>query len=343
MLSESNLLDQIAKAKLVGRGGAAFPVADKWRRMKDHQAEKKYVLCNASEGEPDVKKDWHILANFPKKVFQAMVLAMDFLETKDGFFYLNADYYQQLKAQLDPLLKEYLAEGYSINLFLGKPSYIGGETGALLNSIEGKKIQPRVKPPSPSIIGINGVPVLVHNVETFYDIALAAEGGYQNQRFVTINHAQNEGVFALDRDLTVEEALKATNNYPDGEFFVQEGGGASGPVLHQEQLNQAQLTGCASITIYPVDTSVLEILSMWVNFYAKESCGKCSPCREGTKQIKSLVDQALIDNKVDEELWQKILTIANTMEKASLCGLGQSLIIPLKTYYQNVYLKQKHN
>lgn len=338
-MSEFNLLEKIAKAELLGRGGAAFPVADKWRRMKEYQAPKKYVVCNGSEGEPDVKKDWHILKNFLEKVFQGMVLAMDFLETKEGFFNLNADYYQELKDQLDALFKKYLADGYSINLYLEKPSYIGGETGALLNSIEGKKTQARIKPPSPSITGINGVPVLLHNVETFYDIALVADDQYQKKRFVTINNTENEGVFALNRDLSVEEVLKTTNNYPDQEFFVQVGGGASGVVLHQDQLRQKPLTGCASITIYSITTEPLKMLKLWSDFFERESCGKCTPCREGTWQIKRLVDQAITENKLDEQLWQKILTIAHNMEKTSICGLGQALIVPLKTYYQNIFLK----
>lgn len=342
-MSEFNLLDKIAQAKLTGRGGAAFPVADKWRRMKEHRAEKKYVVCNASEGEPDVKKDWHILAHFPEKVFQGMVLAMDYLATKEGFLYLNSDYYPALKEQLDPLFKKYFEAGYLINLYLKKPSYIGGETGALLNSIEGKKAQARIKPPSPSITGINGVPVLLQNVETFYDIALIAEDKYQNQRFVTINHGQNEGVFALDLDLSVEAALQATANYPEEEFFVQVGGGASGVVLHQTQLNQAPLSGCASITIYPISTTAEQMLTGWANFYAQESCGKCTPCREGTWQIKRLVDQAINDKKIDELFWQSVLTIANNMKKTALCGLGQSFIVPLQSYYQNIYLKQKND
>jgi NADH:ubiquinone oxidoreductase subunit F (NADH-binding) len=340
-MSEFNLLHQIADAQLIGRGGAGFPVADKWRRMKEHQSNKKLVVCNGSEGEPDVKKDWYILLNFPEKVFQGMMLAMDFLETKESYLYLNRDYYQKLKKELDPLFKKYLDEGYLINLFLEKPSYIGGETGSLLNSIEGKKAQPRLKPPSPSISGINGVPVLLQNVETFYDIALVAEGKYENRRFVTINNTQNEGVFALDRDLTVAEALKSTDNYPDFTFFVQVGGGASGNVFHKKQLDEQFLAGCASITLYPLETDVLHILRQWADFYAKESCGKCAPCREGSWQVKRLVDQALLDNQADEELWKKILIIVNNMEKTSICGLGQALIVPLKSYYQNVWQEIK--
>ncbi|NLG06129.1 MAG: hypothetical protein GX559_00305 [Candidatus Pacebacteria bacterium] len=338
-MAELNLLSQIAQAKLLGRGGAAFPVAKKWHRIKEHPAPKKYVVCNGSEGEPDVKKDWHILLNYPDRVFQGIILAMNFLGTKEAFFYLNADYYQQLQAGLDPLFKQAAAAAYQINLVLGKPSYIGGEAGALLNTIEGKPTQPRIKPPSPSITGINGVPVLLQNVETFYDIALVYAGTYQNQRFVTINQGQNEGVFALNRDVNVEQALKDTGNYPDFAFFVQVGGGASGVVLHQEQLAEAPLTGCASITIYPINSAVLDMLSLWSNFFAAESCGKCAPCREGSKQVKKLIDQAIIEQKIDETLWQKILAIAGSMEKSSICGLGQALIVPLKTYYQNVYLK----
>ncbi len=342
-MSEFNLLHQIAEAKLIGRGGAGFPVADKWQRMKEHQSEKKYVVCNGSEGEPDVKKDWHILFNFPEKVFQGMILAMDFLETKEGCLYLNRDYYEKLKEKLDPLFKKCLDYGYLINLFLEKPSYIGGETGSLLNSIEGKKTQPRLKPPSPSITGINGVPVLLQNVETFYDIALVAEGKYEKKRFVTINNTQNEGVFALDRDASVAEALKSTDNYPDSAFFVQVGGGASGNVFHKQQLDEQFLAGCASITLYPLETDVLQVLRQWADFYARESCGKCTPCREGTWQVKSLVDQALLNSQADEELWQKILTIANDMEKTSICGLGQALIVPLTSYYQNVWQEIKND
>jgi NADH:ubiquinone oxidoreductase subunit F (NADH-binding) len=342
-MSEFNLLYRIAEAKLIGRGGAGFPVADKWKRMKEHQSDKKYVVCNGSEGEPDVKKDWYVLDNFPEKVFQGMVLAMDFLETKEAYLYLNRDYYQKLKEKLDPLFKKYLADGYLINLFLENPSYIGGETGSLLNSIEGKKAQPRLKPPSPSITGINGVPVLLQNVETFYDIALVAEGKYENKRFVTINNSQNVGVFALNRDLTLAEVLKTTNNYPDSVFFVQVGGGASGNVFHKQQLEQEFLTGCASITLYPIETETLEILRQWADFYEKESCGKCTPCREGTWQIKKIVDQALIKKDIDEKLWQKILTIANNMEKTSICGLGQAFIVPLTNYYQNVWQEIKND
>lgn len=339
-MSKFDLLRQIAQAKLTGRGGAAFPVADKWQRIQEHQSEKKYVVCNASEGEPGVKKDFYILQHFPERVIQGMVLAMDFLGTKEAYLYLNRDYHAELKERLEPLFKQALAKGFLINLFLENPSYIGGESGALLNTIEGKKTQPRNKPPSPSITGINGAPVLLHNVETFYDIALVAAGKYLGQRFVTISGGQNDGVFALKEDLSVAEALRLTANESNQAVLVQVGGGASGPVFSQEQLTEAKLTGCASLEIYPASSSAKQLLQQWADFYATESCGKCTPCREGTWQVQRLVRE-LGDQEPTEAWWQTVLSLARTMQESSICGLGQSLIIPLQSYYENIWSKKQ--
>ena len=260
-MQQDDLLVKIEKAALVGRGGAAFPVHLKWQRMKDLENPKKYVVCNASEGEIGVQKDFYILQNFSEEVFKGMLLAMDFLETKEGYLYINKDYYQKLQSKIDPLLELFKQKGYLINIFAEEPSYIGGETGSLLNAIEGKKTQPRFESPSPSVLGIFGCPVLLHNVETFYDVARVATDKFEKTRFSTILGVQKEGVYRVNSDDKIAEVLRKTKNYPDFDFFVQVGGGASGEIFTKSQAEEASISGCGSIEIYKSEITSYQFLN----------------------------------------------------------------------------------
>ena len=335
-MANKHLLQKIETAQLKGKGGAAFSVFAKWKRIGQQQAASKYVVCNASEGEPGVRKDFHILENYPEKVFAGMLLAMDFLESKQAYLYINRDYYQKLKEKIDPFIKFFSEKGLFLSLFQEEPSYIGGETGSLLNAIEGKKTQPRLTPPSASLQGINGVPVLSHNVETFYDISLVAADKYEGKRFVTISGTKNNAVFALDQNITVKEALEVTNNWPDFPFFTQVGGGASGVVINQEQTVSEKLSGCASIEVYPLNTAPKKILKQWADFYQKESCGKCTPCREGSWQLAQMIKVLPEDIKAQDLPVDKILPIIESMAETSFCALGESIALPVKSYLKNV-------
>lgn len=336
MLTGQALLAAVEAAGLVGRGGAAFPVAKKWRRMVALAAPKKYVVCNASEGEIGVAKDIHLLQHQPALVIKGMLLVMDLLQTKAAYINFNRDYYAQTRALIDPLLASCRARGYLITIFQEEPSYIGGESGALLNAIEGRKTQPRVEPPSPSIRGIHGVPTLVHNVETLYDVARVSFGTYQPTRHSTILGVAHEGVYAVPNDATVAEILRQTANYPDFPFFVQVGGGASGEIIRAEQAETAQLQGCGSIEVYPASTSAYFLLEKLSRFYAAETCGKCAPCREGSAAIRALVEQ--LDPAIDDSEipWAQLWPLVKLMEKASLCGLGRSIALPLRSYAENI-------
>ncbi len=327
------LLAKIEQAGLVGRGGAAFPVHLKWKRIKDLPDPKKYVVCNASEGEIGVQKDLYILQNFPEKVIKGMLFAMDFLSTKEAYFYINKNYYQKLKEKIDPLLAACREKGYLINVFVEEPSYIGGETGALLNAIEGKKTQPRFEKPSPSIKGIFGCPVLLHNVETLYDVARVAMDEFEKTRFSTMLGVKNEGVYKVETDEKVAEALRKTNNYPDFEFFVQVGGGASGEVFTSEQAETVDINNCGSIEIYKIETTSLQFLNKIFNFYEKESCGICTPCRDGSWQLKELLKNLDENSEIP---WSKISPIIEVMEKTSFCALGKSIAPPVRSYAKNV-------
>ncbi len=337
---KQTLLARIKKAGLVGRGGASFPVHLKWQRMLETEAAEKYVVCNVSEGEPGVKKDFYLLKHEPEKVLAGLQLALDFLDSKTAYFNFNANYWQQLGAELNPFLDGLRQSGYNLQVFEEEPSYIGGETGALLNAIEGKRTEPRLKPPSPSLKGINDRPVLLHNVETLYDVYLVAHDLYQGERLYTIGgEVKSPGVYRLPASLPVAEVLRKTNNYPDFAFFAQVGGGASGPVWPQSQLETNPVVGAGSIEVYPLSTPTRQMLKQWFNFYRAESCGKCAPCRQGTYELAELINQLSVDQEIP---WAEIDPIVETLEKTAFCELGRSLAIPVKTYRRNVLDKQKN-
>jgi [NiFe] hydrogenase diaphorase moiety large subunit len=326
-----NIIDKIKKANIVGRGGAAFPTAAKWEMVKRAEGSPKYVICNASEGEMGVFKDYFILEHHLEKMLKGMALAMDYLETKHAFINLNSDYYRKLKGRLLPALRKFKEKGYDFVVFQEDPSYIGGEETALLNAIEGQRVQPRLKPPFPVESGYSGKPTLVNNVETFFDVALVDGGAYEKKRFYSVTgKAKNPGVWHLPTSLSLYEILRQTKNLPEFDFFVQVGGSASGIVLNQGQLKDHPMVGAGSIEIYRADMKPRDLLLKWFEFYDQESCGKCTPCREGTYHLHEL----LKNHKTIP--WDEIMEIVEAMEKTSFCALGRSIGLPVKSYRQNV-------
>jgi len=332
---KNNLIVKIEKAGLVGRGGAEYPVARKWQDVKAAPSRPKYVICNASEGELGMFKDLYILKNYPEQVIRGMALAIDYLAAQHAFFNINEKYYQQLKSRLTGLIKKYETRGYHILISRKEPSYIGGEETALLNIIEGRRTEPRLKPPYPSVVGLFGKPTLINNVETFYNIACVDENVFVNKRFYCISgKVKKRGVYHLPADLTVERILKETGNYPDFDFFVQIGGSASGPVYNRQQIKKQKMVGAGGLEVYDKKTSPLQVISRWVKFYQKESCGKCGPCRAGTYQLYDLL------KKRKSIPWNEIFNILETTEETSFCALGKSVSPPIKSYYKNVFKKQ---
>jgi NADH:ubiquinone oxidoreductase subunit F (NADH-binding) len=326
-----SLLAKIQKAGLVGRGGAEFPTATKWEFVKKAKGDKKYVICNASEGELGLFKDVGILEKHPEQVFRGMQLAMDFLGTKDAYFNFNKRYYEKLKKSIDALIKKYKKNGYTFTVFQEEPSYIGGEETTLLNAIEGLRIQPRLKPPYPASAGLFGKPTLVHNVETLFNVAAVNDGTYEDKRFYCISgEVKKRGVYHLPANWSIKKVLEETKNIPTFDFFVQIGGSASGLVLNENQLDKHTMVGAGSIEVYKASMKPIDLLTKWFKFYAEESCGKCTPCRVGSYNLYKLIKDA---KKIP---WKEISEIIDTMEKTSFCALGKSVAQPVRSYAKNV-------
>lgn len=343
-----DILQKIKKAGLSGRSGSGYPVADKWLSVAKTLASKKeantccYVVCNGSEGEPGVMKDGYILANHADEVIKGMMSAIHYFSKArknkpvyvEGIIYLNPGYYKKLEKSLKRKIK-----GKPIKLFRKShdAGYIGGEETSALNHIEGRRVEPRFRPPYPPVRGLWGSPTLVHNVETYYDISLINDGRYEHKRFYTINgDCLWTGVYEFPTKLTIKEVLEQTHNLPKFEFFVQIGGDACGPILNSDQLDQPA-SGAASITVYSVlKHEPVKLIRSWLNFYIHESCGQCTPCREGIYRLKEIFD-------AKEIRWVLAGEIMNAQAESSFCGLGCSVPIPIRSFIDNVISNKLYN
>ena len=340
---KEDIIKKIEKAGLVGRGGASYPVAQKWQAVKDTLKSKKraYIVINGAEGEPGVKKDDYVLKNFSAEVIDGVYLADKFLGSKKVakiYFYLNNDYYRNYSEKIKKILatKKFSALNKKVEFFI-KPEklhYISGEETAILNLIEGKRAMPRLKPPYPYESGLNGSPTLINNVETFYDVSLVSSGKHEEKRFYTISgFVKHRGVFCLPSHLSINEVLRVTDNYPNKSFFVQIGGEASGEVLNSSQLD-LPLGGTAALMVYDLkNTDKNKLLEYWLKFFYTQSCGQCTICREGTYRLLELISQKNYDKKLFNEL-------LDVLEDSSFCALGSSVPIPVRSYFENI-LKNK--
>jgi len=325
-----NILEKIKQAGLVGRGGAGFPAHLKWQAVASAKSKKKYLVVNFSEGELGLFKDIHIMQKFPDVVFSGIRLALDFIGSRDCYFNYNKEYYKKTKSLILPLIKRYEGAGYRFYIYGEEPSYIGGEETALLNAIEGRRTEPRAKPPFPTTSGLFSCPTLVHNIETLYNIALVGQQKFENKRFYCLSGGKSEGVYFLPADWSIQKVLKQTENYPSSPFFVQIGGSVSGEVLNLNQIKTREAEGAGSIEVYPIKTKPRDLMLKWFDFYACESCGKCCPCRLGSYNISKILKQ---NKKID---WKEIINLLESMEKTSFCALGKMTYIPVESYIKNV-------
>lgn len=314
-MAVKNIISELKKHNLLGRSGSGFSTGLKWELVKNIKAKKKYIICNASEGEPDVFKDGFILENYPEEVVEGIKIALKTIKNSSAFIYLRKDYYQRFKNRLEKLIGR--APIKIVKKSTGR--YIGGEESSVCEAIEGKAPEPRIKPPFISEIGLFGMPTLMNNVETFYWTAKIAKGQYKKHRFYSISgDIKNKGVFELSEDLTIEKILKETKNFPEFDFFVKIGGGACGEILLQEETKKPVCGAGAIIVFNRKTTDVISLMKKWAEFFENGNCDKCTPCREGTYRINEMLSK----REVNKELLEDIFFV---LEKTSFCALGKGI------------------
>ncbi len=319
-----NILKELKKYNLLGRSGSGFPTALKWELVKKAKARRKYIICNCSEGEPKNFKDKFILENYPEIVVQGIKTALKTIDNSSAFVYLKKEYYNSFSNKLSRFIK-----GLPIKLAKKKGGYLGGEETVICEVLEGKKPEPRIKPPFPTESGLWGCPTLVNNTETFYCVGKISKGEYKKTRFYTIaGDVKKQGVYELPEKYTVKEILKETGNYPDFDFFVQSGGGAMGEILLPKELNK-QVQGIGSIVVYNIKKDPFSLMKEWTSFFLAENCDKCTPCREGLYRI----DEIIAKKKINKQALSDIFLV---LKETSLCPLGANAYKPFETLIKKI-------
>jgi [NiFe] hydrogenase diaphorase moiety large subunit len=350
--NKEEVLKEIVESGLRGRGGAGFPTGLKWKYGAAQESEIKYVICNADEGEPGTFKDKKLLCEVPRKVISGMAICAWITNSTKGFIYLRREYrYLVPKLQEEISLYHQHAKemglDFSIEIFMGAGAYVCGEETALIESMEGKRGEPRNKPPFPIQRGYLGKPTIVNNVETFASSAMicrigAAEYkklGTDDQRgsklFSISGDSPKEGVYELELGMTIEVFA---NEFGDGDTKAVQVGGVAGFCIPRKQfattiIGQGNTTG-GSTMIFNSSRSMYHVLHNYLDFYAEESCGQCTPCRVGTQQLLKGIEAVKAGIKPPSYLDQ-LLKLADTMKITSKCGLGQSVTNSFSSIVQN--------
>ena len=351
-------IEEIKKSKLQGRGGAAYPTGVKWEQAFYVEKNPKYIICNADEGEPGTFKDKVILDYLPLMLIEGMTIAAFILNSHKGYIYIRGEYpeSQKIVNKAIKAVKEkgYLGENilgtnfsFDIEVISGAGAYVCGENSALVESTEGKSGRPRMKPPYIKNAGYMGMPTLVNNVETFaYVPYIVREGGDKFASYGTefsggtklvclSGNVKNKGVYEVPFGITLRELIyDIGGGLPEGRKlkFVQLGG-SSGPCIPDDMLDtklcykelksKGLTLGSGAILVVDDSNCIVDFLKCVTEFFYHESCGKCTPCREGNKQLLALVNKFINGNANENDL-QIIKKVGYIMKNAAFCGLGET-------------------
>ncbi len=352
-LEPDAICQEVLESDLRGRGGAGFPTGMKWRLAASQKGNVKYVVCNADEGEPGTFKDREILDQVPGKVFCGMAIAARAVGAKNGYVYLRGEYkflIPKLKESLSDFhdLMEEFNHNFRIQIRLGSGAYICGEESALFESIEGKRGEPRNKPPYPTTAGLFGKPTAVNNVETLvhtvmimkYGAAHFRELGTKDSRgskvFSVSGDTPKAGIYELELGMTVSEFVE---EFGDGDTKAVQVGGASGFCVPRKKFEETIIgfegvpTG-GSMKLFNSTRSMYNVLHNYLDFFSEESCGQCTPCRVGCQQLLKGVE-AVKKGEKNSKYLEELVKLAKTMRRASKCGLGQSVGNAFRSIVEN--------
>ena len=362
-MDSDEVIETIEKSGLRGRGGAGFPTGKKWRATRDAKGNTKYVVCNADEGDPGAFMDRSILEGDPHAVLEAMEIAGYAVGAEKGYIYVRAEYpiaVHRLQIAIDQARKYgILGEkifgtnfNFDIEIRLGAGAFVCGEETALLESIEGRRGQPRVKPPYPAQSGLWGCPTLINNVETYANIAQIILKGADWYSSIGTATSKGTKVFALGGNVNnvglVEVPMGTTlreivfdigGGIPNGrEFKAAQTGGPSGGCIPKEHLDTpidyeslkeiGSMMGSGGLIVMDDTKCMVCLAKFYLQFTVSESCGKCTPCRIGTKRMLEILEK-LCSGEGEEYDIYKLEKLAANIKKASICGLGQSAPNPV--------------
>ncbi len=373
-VSNDDVIEQVKASGLRGRGGGGFPTWMKWNFARNTQADEKFIICNADEGDPGAYMDRSILEGDPHSVIEGMIIAGYALGASRGFFYIRAEYPLAIerveKAIADAKSKGFLGENifgtgfsFELEIRLGAGAFVCGEETALIASIEGKRGTPSPRPPYPSIKGLWGKPTVINNVETLANVSYIFEKGAEafssigtetskgTKVFALTGKINNSGLIEVPMGITLRQIVfdiggGVLNNMPIK--AVQTGGPSGGviperlldtPVDYENLQKLGSIMGSGGMIVMSEEDCMVDISKFYLKFCVDESCGKCAPCRIGGFQMLNVLTK-ISEGKGDLNDLDKLRKIAFAMQKASLCGLGQTAPNPVLStlkYFEEEY------
>jgi [NiFe] hydrogenase diaphorase moiety large subunit len=352
-MTTAEIIQQVLESGLKGRGGAGFPTGLKWKYTAAEKEPEKYIVCNADEGEPGTFKDREILDRVSYKVYGGMAIAGKAIGAKKGIVYLRGEY-RFLLPKLMTELEEFhrmideIGYDFKIRYCLGSGAYICGEESALFESIQGERGEPRNKPPYPTSSGVFFKPTSINNVETLvtammiicHGAASYNQLGTKDSRgskvFSVSGDTPTPGIFELELGMTVQQFV---NEFGDGDTKAVQVGGASGFCVPRKRFADTIIgfegvpTG-GSMKLFNSSRSMYNVLHNYLDFFAEESCGQCTPCRVGCQQLLLGVQQVK-KGEAKSTYLNELIKLADTMKIASKCGLGQSVGNAFRSIVEN--------
>ena len=369
------VIKTITDSGLRGRGGGGFPTGRKWQFTAMAQNDKKYVVCNGDEGDPGAFMDRSIMEGDPHKLIEGMAIAAFAVGADEGYIYVRAEYPMAIK-RLRIAIKEaeergYLGENilgsnmnFTIHIKEGAGAFVCGEETALLASIDGERGMPRPKPPFPANKGLFGKPTLINNVETFANVPLIIKNGAQwfrsfgteksagTKTFALTGEVNNTGLIEVPMGTTLREIIfEIGGGIRNGKKFkAAQIGGPSGGCLTEEHLDlpmdydsliqAGAMVGSGGLVVMNEDTCIVEVARFFMHFTQVESCGKCVPCREGTKNMLAILEK-IVRGKATMEDLDLLEELAHAVKDGSLCGLGKTAPNPVLStlkYFRDEYI-----
>ena len=374
-MKPQEVIDTILASGLRGRGGAGFPTGRKWQFAADQPAGKKYVVCNADEGDPGAFMDRSVLEGDPHAVLEAMAIAGYAIGADEGYIYVRAEYpiaVQRLTIAINQareyglLGKDIFGTGFNfdITLRLGAGAFVCGEETALLASIEGKRGEPHPRPPFPAVKGLFCKPTIINNVETLANIAqiinkgadwfasMGTEKSKGTKVFALGGKITNTGLVEIPMGTTLREIIEDIGGgIPNGKKFkaAQTGGPSGGcipaslidtPIDYDNLLAIGSMMGSGGLIVMDEDNCMVDIAKFFLEFTVDESCGKCVPCRTGTRRLLEILEKITSGNGEMEDL-DKLEELCSYIKSTSLCGLGQTAPNPVVStlrYFRDEYI-----
>ena len=362
-MTPQQVIDELLEAGLRGRGGAGFPTGRKWSFAMAQENDTKYVCCNADEGDPGAFMDRSVLEGDPHAVIEAMAIAGYTIGAKQGFVYVRAEYpiaVSRLRIAIEQA-REYGLLGknilgtdfeFDIDIRLGAGAFVCGEETALMTSIEGNRGEPRPRPPYPAVKGLFGKPTILNNVETYANVApiilrgakwyssIGTEKSKGTKVFALGGKINNVGLVEVPMGTTIREIVEEIGGgVPNGKKFkaAQTGGPSGGcisadymdvPIDYDNLVEIGSMMGSGGMIILDEDTCMVDLAKFYLEFTVDESCGKCTPCRIGTRKLLDYLT-TITDGTATVEDLDKIKELSNHMKSSSLCALGQTAANPI--------------